>query len=132
MLLRPGAILALIGELGCGKTLMTRGICAGIGVPERQVNSPTYVLVNEYLGKYPVYHFDLYRIEAGETLEIDLPGYLKRGGSGVLIIEWAEKVLSLLPEGYLRIDFTVLEMNEREIILSSSNFNYLFGKIGAS
>ena len=59
----PGSIIALTGELGCGKTLLTRGICAGLGVPLRQVNSPTFVLVNEYQGRLPVFHMDLYRLE---------------------------------------------------------------------
>ena len=57
--IESGAVLALIGELGSGKTLLTRGICAGLEVPLRQVNSPTFVLVNEYRGRLPVYHMDL-------------------------------------------------------------------------
>jgi tRNA threonylcarbamoyladenosine biosynthesis protein TsaE len=78
-LLGAGSVVALIGELGCGKTLFTRGIGAGLGVPLRQVNSPSFVLVNEYRGRLPVFHLDLYRI-AGEAdgVELDLAGYLRR------------------------------------------------------
>jgi ABC-type dipeptide/oligopeptide/nickel transport system ATPase component len=63
--LAAGTLVALIGELGCGKTLLTRAVCAGLGVPRRQVNSPTFVLVNEYAGRLPVFHLDLYRLGAG-------------------------------------------------------------------
>ena len=66
-----GSIIALIGELGCGKTLFTKGICAGLGVAERYVNSPTFVLVNEYAGRLPVFHMDLYRLDTiAEEFEI--------------------------------------------------------------
>jgi tRNA threonylcarbamoyladenosine biosynthesis protein TsaE len=64
--LSAGSILALMGELGCGKTLLTRGICNGLGVPARQVNSPTFMLVNEYRGRRPVFHIDLYRLSGIE------------------------------------------------------------------
>ena len=82
--LKAGSIIALIGELGCGKTLFTRGICAGLGVPLKQVNSPTFVFVNEYYGKLPVFHMDLYRLgEIAEGFEIGILDYLARVGSGV-------------------------------------------------
>jgi tRNA threonylcarbamoyladenosine biosynthesis protein TsaE len=109
-----------MGELGCGKTLFTRGIGAGLGVPLRQVNSPSFVLVNEYRGRLPVFHLDLYRI-AGEVdgVELDITGYLRRAASGVMIIEWAEKILPLLPADILRVDFEVLSARERRITFSS-------------
>jgi tRNA threonylcarbamoyladenosine biosynthesis protein TsaE len=120
-LLGAGSVVALIGELGCGKTLFTRGIGAGLGVPLRQVNSPSFVLVNEYRGRLPVFHLDLYRI-AGEAdgVELDLAGYLRRAASGAMIIEWAEKILPLLPAGILKVDFKVLSARERWITFSST------------
>jgi tRNA threonylcarbamoyladenosine biosynthesis protein TsaE len=120
-LLRAGSVIALMGELGCGKTLLTRGIGTGLGVPLRQVNSPSFVLVNEYRGRLPVFHLDLYRI-AGEAdgVELDIAGYLRRAASGVMIIEWAEKILPLLPDGILRVDFKVLSARQRRITFSST------------
>ncbi len=118
--LEVGSILALIGELGCGKTLFTRGICAGLDVPLRYVNSPTFVFVNEYRGRLPVYHMDLYRLQdVADAFGIGVLDYLAKKENGVIIVEWAEKVLSLLPESYLRVQFEVLSARERELTISS-------------
>lgn len=118
--LPAGSVIALIGELGCGKTLFTRGLCAGLGVPDRQVNSPTFVLVNEYHGRLPVFHLDLYRIGGmAESFEIGLLDYLAWAESGVMVVEWAEKVLSLLPESRLQVQFQVLSTRKRRIVLSA-------------
>jgi len=131
--LKAGSIIALIGELGCGKTLLTRGICAGLDVPLRQVNSPTFVLVNEYSGKLPVFHMDLYRLEGvAEGFEIGLLDYLAKAESGVMLVEWAEKVLSLLPDDYLRVEFDVLSARKRRIVLSGfrGRFSGLLRELG--
>jgi tRNA threonylcarbamoyladenosine biosynthesis protein TsaE len=128
-----GSIIALIGELGCGKTLLTRGICAGVGVPLRQVNSPTFVLVNEYQGRLPVFHMDLYRLgEIVEGFEIGVLDYLARAGAGVMVVEWAEKILSLLPGEHLRVEFQILSVRKRQIELSSvgDKFGSLFKELG--
>ncbi len=118
--LKAGSIIALIGELGCGKTLFTRGICVGLGVPERRVNSPTFAFVNEYQGRLPVFHVDLYRIaDIAEGFEIGLLDYLARAGSGVIVVEWAEKVLSLLNSDYLQVQFEVLSSRRRQLKLVS-------------
>ena len=130
--LKPGAVMALTGELGSGKTLLTRGICAGLGVPLRQVNSPTFVLVNEYNGRLPVYHMDLYRLgDTAEVVDIGLLDYLARGAAGLIVIEWAEKILSMLPAGYLSINIDVLSARRRKISLSAEDdkFAYLVEKI---
>ena len=117
--LTAGSIIALIGELGCGKTLFTRGICAGLDVPIKQVSSPTFIIVNEYLGKLPVFHLDLYRLGGiAEGFEIGILDYLARAEAGVLIVEWAEKILSILPEGYLEVQFQVLSARKRQLDLS--------------
>ncbi|MCX7912140.1 MAG: tRNA (adenosine(37)-N6)-threonylcarbamoyltransferase complex ATPase subunit type 1 TsaE [Dehalococcoidales bacterium] len=132
-LLGPGSIVALIGELGCGKTLLTRGICEGLGVPSWQVNSPTFVLVNEYQGRLPVYHLDLYRI-GGETdgIELGITDYLARASGGIMIIEWAEKILNVLYGDVLRIHFEVCGEQERRLVLTADSTRYarLFEGIG--
>jgi tRNA threonylcarbamoyladenosine biosynthesis protein TsaE len=132
-LLEPGSIIALIGELGCGKTLLTRGICAGLGVPLRQVNSPTFVMVNEYRGRLPVFHMDLYRLGSiDDGFEIGIVDYLSRAGSGIIIVEWAEKILSLLPADLLKVEFQVLSARRRQISFSASGgrFGKLFKELG--
>jgi tRNA threonylcarbamoyladenosine biosynthesis protein TsaE len=119
--LRAGSVIALIGELGCGKTLLTRGICAGLGVPLRQVNSPTFVLVNEYRGRLPVFHLDMYQIGTeADGVELGITDYLSRAESGVMIIEWAEKIIPLLPSDLLRVSFEILSPRERRIGFSTS------------
>ena len=118
--LPAGSIIALIGELGCGKTLLTRGICTGLEVPLRQVNSPTFVLVNEYQGRLLVFHMDLYRLEGiDDGFEIGITDYFSCATDGVMIIEWAEKVISLLPPGILRVEFDIISTRKRRIVLSS-------------
>lgn len=127
--LAAGSVIGLIGELGCGKTLLTRGVCAGLDVPLRQVNSPTFVLVNEYRGRLPVFHLDLYRLGTeADGVELGITDYLLRAASGVMIIEWAEKILSLLPFDLLRAEFQILSTRQRRIVFSSTGnkFNGLF------
>ena len=126
--LEAGSVIALMGELGCGKTLLTRGICDGLGVPRRQVNSPTFVLVNEYLGRLPVFHMDLYRLcEIAEGFEIGVLDYLVRAESGVMIVEWAEKIRPLLPDDYLKVEFSILSARKRQIELSTAGV--VFGSL---
>lgn len=116
--LQAGSIVALIGELGCGKTLFTRGICAGLDVPEKYVNSPTFAFVNEYLGKLPVFHIDLYRLNTiTEGFELGMLDYLAKADSGVIIMEWAERILPLLPRNYLQVQFQVLSARRRQLAL---------------
>ena len=131
--LKAGSIVALIGELGCGKTLFTRGICVGLGVPERQVNSPTFAFVNEYLGRLPVSHIDLYRIgDIAEEFDIGILDYLAKADSGVIVLEWAEKALSLLPNNYLQVQFEVLSIRKRRLVLVGfgEKFNDLIRGLG--
>jgi tRNA threonylcarbamoyladenosine biosynthesis protein TsaE len=119
--LRAGSVITLTGELGCGKTLLTRGICAGLGVAPRQVNSPTFVLVNEYRGRLPVFHLDMYQLgTASDAVELGILDYLARARSGVMIIEWAEKITAVLPDDRLNIKFDILSARKRQLELSSS------------
>jgi len=116
-----GGVIALVGELGCGKTLFTRGLCAGLGIPEKEVSSPTFAFVNEYRGRFPVYHVDLYRIDDIEDgFEIGMLDYLARAEAGVIVLEWAEKVLFLLPEDYIQVKFEVLSSRKRRLEFTSS------------
>ena len=96
--LKPGDVIALIGDLGAGKTCLTQGIARGVGIPTDQVvNSPSYTLINEYEGEIPIYHIDLYRLQHhDEIIELGLEEYLE--GDGICIIEWAERMLEMLPE----------------------------------
>jgi len=116
--LEAGNVIALTGELGCGKTLLTKGICAGLGVPERYVNSPTFAFVNEYQGRLPVFHVDLYRLNTiAEGFEIGILDYLVRAEFGVIVVEWAEKISPLLPDSYLQVQFQVLSARRRKLVL---------------
>jgi tRNA threonylcarbamoyladenosine biosynthesis protein TsaE len=89
--LQPGDVVALIGELGAGKTQFVRGACAGAGVDQGDVSSPTFAIVQTYRGRLPVHHADLYRLadldELYATGFMDLPG-----GDGALVVEWADQV----------------------------------------
>ncbi len=94
--LSGGDVVALVGELGTGKTRFIKGICSGLGVVEH-VASPTFTIVNEYAGtSFPVYHFDFYRMKSlRELREIGFEEYLE--GDGVCLIEWADRVADALP-----------------------------------
>ncbi|MBQ6582397.1 MAG: tRNA (adenosine(37)-N6)-threonylcarbamoyltransferase complex ATPase subunit type 1 TsaE [Mogibacterium sp.] len=101
----PGDVIALIGDLGTGKTTLTQYIAEGLGIRE-QVISPTFTLVREYhSGRLPLYHFDAYRLSCGEDLyEIGGDEYLY--GEGICVVEWADLVLDALPEDSLVIRIT--------------------------
>jgi tRNA threonylcarbamoyladenosine biosynthesis protein TsaE len=99
--LEPGIVVALIGELGAGKTTLTKGIARGLDVPDL-VHSPTFTLIHEHKGPLPVYHFDLYRLDTIEQIE-DLGYEDYFHAPGVTIVEWAEKIESLLPDDHLEI-----------------------------
>lgn len=101
--LAPGAILALVGDLGCGKTAFVKGIVDAFGDGE-EVTSPTFTLVNEYEGTVPVYHFDVYRLENPSVEECDwMDDYFF--ADGICLIEWADNIKAVLPEHTLRITF---------------------------
>ena len=93
--LTPGAVVAYLGDLGAGKTAFTRGLARGLGYTGR-VTSPTFTVVNEYLGRVPLFHFDLYRLGGAEELwDIGWEDYLDRGG--VCAVEWSERAGDALP-----------------------------------
>ena len=111
--LKPGAVIAYQGDLGAGKTAFTRGVALGLGAKE-QVTSPTYTIVNEYLsGKYPLFHFDMYRLASSDDLfDIGWEDYLERGG--VCAVEWSENVADAL-EGAIVVTIEKLGEDSRKI-----------------
>jgi len=125
--LMAGDIVALIGDLGTGKTQLAKGLARGVGVPEEYcITSPTYTIVNEYQGRIPLYHLDLYRLEGNSDLgNLGYEEYFE--GRGVTVIEWAEKITHLLPENRMEIRISHLEDDVRglEII----GFGDHYGKI---
>ena len=120
-ILIKGAIILLTGELGAGKTTFTIGLAKGLEVMD-MVHSPTYTIINEYRGRLPVYHFDLYRLESLE--EMETIGYEEYYfGDGVTVAEWGDKISSSLPDDYLRISFkrTIRDENERALVFYGSS-----------
>ena len=117
--LKGGDIICLVGDLGAGKTTLVKGIAKGLKIKETRVNSPTFVLLNTYEGRLPLYHFDLYRIDQPQDI-LDL-GYEEfLFGSGVCVIEWADKLGALLPEDCLTIHMTAPQENERSLQITAS------------
>ncbi len=111
-------VITLEGDLGAGKTCFVKGLARGLEVSDwYYLNSPTFTLVNEYRGRLPLYHFDLYRLgDADELYELGFSDYL--AGPGVLAIEWPEKAGSLLPEsGGVRVRIELAGGDRRRIVL---------------
>ncbi len=112
-----GDCIALVGELGSGKTAFVRGLAVGLGVAdERIVSSPTYVLVQEYAGRIRLYHVDLYRLTAAED-ELDNLGLDEMLSDGVVVIEWADRAENALPRPYWRITIKPTSQASRQFTL---------------
>ena len=122
-ILKEGDILCLNGDLGAGKTTLTKSIGSGLGVDE-YITSPTFALINEYRGRIPVYHIDVYRLENVEEIDdLGFDEYIY--GSGVTIIEWAERIKSFLPEDRIILDIRRgHDENARRISLSGDGERY--------
>ena len=119
-LLPPGLIVALNGELGSGKTQLVRAICEGLGIDTEQVNSPTFVLMQAYPdGRLPVFHFDTYRLgDPDEFLAIGAEDYL-HDENALCLIEWAEKVDSVLQRDKLTINIRQTGQETRQFEVNS-------------
>ncbi len=130
--LQPGDCVFLFGDLGAGKTTLTLGLARGLGLPDSEyVRSPTFTLINQYEGRHPIFHLDLYRIES--VAELDQLGLEEVFSSqGVCIVEWAEKLRVSDSEGefsprfgivsWLEIRINCLEENSRKIEITARNF----------
>jgi tRNA threonylcarbamoyladenosine biosynthesis protein TsaE len=117
-LLRPGDVVALGGELGAGKTTLVQGAAAGLGVAGR-VLSPTFTLVREYSGTFPVYHLDLYRLRrVQDVLDLGFEEMLDSGA--VVFVEWGDAIEVLLPESHLEVSLTTDDTTEdRRIVIEA-------------
>lgn len=117
--LKPGDMVALYGNLGAGKTVISRGICKGLGF-EGSVCSPTYTILHEYPNNPPLYHFDLYRLEPGaELYEVGFDhDYLSKG---VTLIEWPERLENQTEDVTHIINIEIISENERQVTLKTVN-----------
>ncbi|UCD85074.1 MAG: tRNA (adenosine(37)-N6)-threonylcarbamoyltransferase complex ATPase subunit type 1 TsaE [Deltaproteobacteria bacterium] len=114
-LLDRGDVIALIGELGAGKTYLTKGVALGLGAKDiKEITSPTFTIINEYSGRLPIFHLDFFRLN--EEFEVEDLGYEEFFyGPGVSIIEWAEKFPQILPKEYLEVKISILGESKREL-----------------
>ena len=118
--LHPGDVVVLEGDLGAGKSELTRGIARGLGVRET-VTSPSFTILNVYeSGRCPLYHFDWYRLESADELyEMGLDEYL--GGDGIAVVEWPGRCPEAVPENALRIRLEQAGENERKIEIGDTD-----------
>jgi tRNA threonylcarbamoyladenosine biosynthesis protein TsaE len=118
-LLQPGDVVALVGELGSGKTLFSQGLARGLGVPKNfYITSPTFAIINEYPGRVPFYHLDLYRVNhRAELSALGLEEILY--GRGAVAIEWAERLGEDLPAERLEVHLAFVGEEERDITFSA-------------
>lgn len=118
--LPPGTTIALIGTLGAGKTRLVQAVAAALGVPREEATSPTFVLVNEYHGQRPIYHFDAYRLrDEDEFLELGPDEYFE--SQGLTFVEWADRVTDCLPAERLEIRCEAVGETERRFVLSATS-----------
>ena len=120
--LKGNEIIAFYGGMGMGKTTFIRGLMKGLNA-EDEVSSPTFAIVNEYDGKYKVYHFDMYRVQSEEDLEST--GFYDYIDNGILLIEWSENVEEFIPESAIKITIKQGRAeNERIILIAVVNMDW--------
>jgi len=124
-ILKPGDVICLFGDLGAGKTCFAQGVAWGAGFPlDDYISSPTFTLINEYSGKWPIYHLDFYRIKSQEELsDLGYEEYLF--GQGIVIIEWADRLDGLLPPERLEVWVRKMNMMQREITVTGIGGRYI-------
>jgi len=116
-LIGGGGCVCLYGELGAGKTTFVQGLARGLDVKEKYITSPSFALVNEYRGRLPFYHIDLYRLSGPEDLEAI--GFSEYPGDGVAAVEWPERAGGLIPEARLEVRVEYEGDNGRRVELSA-------------
>jgi len=116
----PNMIICLDGELGSGKTVFTKGIANALGITEN-ITSPTYTIIKEYAGELSLYHMDVYRLN-GNTDGVGIEEYFNKGG--VVVIEWADTIKSILPKERLDIFIKVIDENKRVLVLTPHGKKY--------
>jgi tRNA threonylcarbamoyladenosine biosynthesis protein TsaE len=122
-LLFPGAVVGLVGPLGAGKTQLVRATAEALGADPRAVSSPTFVLVQEYAARLPVYHFDAYRLD-GPVAFADLGADEYLFGDGVCLIEWADRVMAALPAGRLTVTLSAAGPGARRARVEGGDARY--------
>jgi tRNA threonylcarbamoyladenosine biosynthesis protein TsaE len=117
----PNMVICLNGELGCGKTIFTKGFASAMGINET-ITSPTFNLIKEYPdGELPLYHMDVYRLQKNDE-SVGFSDYFKKGG--VTIIEWADVIQDILPKDRLDIYFKVIDENTRVLVFKPYGQEY--------
>ena len=116
----PNMIICLNGELGSGKTMFVKGIANALGIQDT-ITSPTFNIIKEYEGELPLYHLDVYRLD-GDTNGVGIEEYFSKGG--VVVIEWADTIKSILPEERLDIKFKVVGENKRVLVIMPHGQKY--------
>jgi tRNA threonylcarbamoyladenosine biosynthesis protein TsaE len=131
-LLLPGDVVALVGELGTGKTQFIKGLAAGVGIGKpHYISSPSFTLINEYSGRVPFYHIDLFRLNSErEAEELGLEEYFQSGG--ITAIEWADKIPSLLPKEilWIHVQYTGRYTRSLEILGRGKRYEELLKSFG--
>lgn len=114
----PGLVVALVGELGAGKTRLVRAVATALGADPDLVNSPTFVLIQRYDARIPVFHFDTYRLrDADEFADLGPEEFFTDGG--ICFVEWADRVAEMIPDDHLRIDIETTGPTERTFRLTA-------------
>ncbi|WP_010276962.1 tRNA (adenosine(37)-N6)-threonylcarbamoyltransferase complex ATPase subunit type 1 TsaE [Paenibacillus senegalensis] len=120
-IMKPGAVIALDGDLGAGKTTFSQAFARALGVKD-VVNSPTFTIIKEYEGRLPFYHMDVYRISEAEADELGLDDYFF--GEGITVVEWASRIIELLPAEHLSIYIETLGLDERKLTVMPHGKDY--------